>query len=108
MLRNLVKDQLSARIHCERQEYHNAILDCYLYPHCKQQAQISIGADHYYDSVISDIIKGRTGPVAISSKLGWLLAGLVSFSNGNRVEACKIDVINANGFRHFTLQRGGN
>ena len=34
-----------------------------------------IGADSYYDIVTGELIKGNSGPVAVSSKLGWLLAG---------------------------------
>ena len=41
------------------------------------------GADHYYDIVIGGVIRGSAGPVAISSKVGWLPAGPVSFSNYN-------------------------
>ena len=36
---------------------------------------ILVGADHYWDLVIGDIIHGRNGPTAVSSKLGWLLSG---------------------------------
>ena len=36
---------------------------------------ILIGADHYYNIVIGEVIRGSAGPVAISSKLGWLLSG---------------------------------
>ena len=48
---------------------------------------ILIGADHYYDVVIGEVIKGRTGPVVISSKLGWL-SGPVSFSNDRAFKVC--------------------
>ena len=34
---------------------------------------ILIGSDHYWDIVV-DVIKGKDGPVAISSRLGWLLS----------------------------------
>ena len=35
---------------------------------------ILVGADHYWDLVIGNVIHGRNGPTAISSKLGWLLS----------------------------------
>ena len=35
-----------------------------------------IGADHYWDIVTVDITREGDGPVAISSRLGWLLFGL--------------------------------
>ena len=44
---------------------------------------ILVGADHYYDIVIGDVIRGSGGPVAINSKLGWLLSGPVSCYSGN-------------------------
>ena len=39
---------------------------------------ILIGADHYYDVVSGEVIKGSLGPVATSSKFGWLLSGPIS------------------------------
>ena len=42
---------------------------------------ILIGADHYWDVVTGDIVRGESGPTAISSKLGWLLSGRTE-SNG--------------------------
>ena len=50
---------------------------------------ILVGAGHYYDSVIGEIVKGASGPVAISSKLGWLLSGLLIVNEAcNCVDAC--------------------
>ncbi|XP_065061333.1 uncharacterized protein LOC135688421 [Rhopilema esculentum] len=53
-----------------------------------KRIDILIGADHYYDIVIGEVIKGSAGPVAISSKLGWLLSGPVSFSNDKAFKVC--------------------
>ena len=39
---------------------------------------ILIGADHYHDIVTGEVIKGSLGPIATSSKLGWLLSGTIS------------------------------
>ncbi|XP_046863237.1 uncharacterized protein LOC124456982 [Xenia sp. Carnegie-2017] len=36
---------------------------------------ILIGADHYWDVVTGDVVRGENGPTAMSSKLGWLLSG---------------------------------
>ena len=36
---------------------------------------ILIGSDHYWEIVTGDIVKGKAGPTAVSSKLGWLLSG---------------------------------
>ena len=36
---------------------------------------VLVGADHYWDLVTGDIVKGEEGPTAINSKLGWLLSG---------------------------------
>ena len=49
-----------------------------------RRVQLLIGADHYYDFVTGDVIKGTSGPVAVSSKLGWLLSG--PFSSPSNVE----------------------
>ena len=40
-----------------------------------------IGADYYQDFVTGDIIKGSAGPIATSSKLGWLLSGNAAASS---------------------------
>ena len=70
---------------------------------------ILIGADHYYDIVIDDIVRGSTVPIAISSRLGWLLSGPVPLSNANSIESCNIDVVNANLVLDILpcVQRGG-
>lgn len=39
-----------------------------------------IGSDHYWDIVQGDIIRGKNGPTAVSSSLGWLLSGPVDES----------------------------
>ena len=49
-----------------------------------KRVQLLIGADHYYDFVTGDVIKGNSGPVAVSSKLGWLLPD--PFSSPSNVE----------------------
>lgn len=36
---------------------------------------ILIGADYYYDIVMGEIVRGESGPVAVNSKLGWILSG---------------------------------
>ena len=36
---------------------------------------VLVGADHYWDLVTGDVVKGEDGPTAIDSKLGWLLSG---------------------------------
>ena len=36
---------------------------------------VLIGSDHYWTVVTGDTIIGNSGPIALSSKLGWLLSG---------------------------------
>ena len=40
-----------------------------------------IGADMYFEVVTGDIIRGNEGPIAVSSKFGWLLSGPVKVPN---------------------------
>ena len=40
-----------------------------------REIDLLISADYYHEFVTGDIIKGSAGPVATSSKLGWLLPG---------------------------------
>ena len=37
--------------------------------------QLLIGADYYWAFVEGEVLKGSTGPVALRSKLGWILSG---------------------------------
>ena len=46
-----------------------------------QHISILVGADHYQDIVLGKVIKGSAGPVAFSSKIGWLLSGPVISQN---------------------------
>ncbi len=39
---------------------------------------ILVGADFYYNIVTDSVLRGNTGPVAISSKLGWLASGILT------------------------------
>ena len=62
-----------------------------------KRIDILIGADHYYDIVTGEVIRGSAGPVAISSKLGWLLSGPVSFSNNYEPQVCSgSNIVNTN------------
>ena len=36
---------------------------------------ILIGADFYWEFVTGEVVQASNGPVAVSSKLGWLLSG---------------------------------
>ena len=42
------------------------------------QIDILIGSDYYWHVVTGDIIRGESGPVALSSHFGWLLSGPAS------------------------------
>ena len=42
---------------------------------------VLIGADQYYNIVVGDVIRGEHGPVAVKSKLGWVLSGDTGSSN---------------------------
>ena len=41
----------------------------------KDNISVLIGADQYYEIVVGDIVRGEQGPVAVRSKLGWILSG---------------------------------
>ena len=47
--------------------------------HCSNQSiDVLIGADFYHHFVLGEVIRGEGGPVAVSSRLGWLLSGPVA------------------------------
>ena len=39
------------------------------------EIDILIGSDYYYDVVIGEVVRGESGPVAVSSKFGWVVSG---------------------------------
>ena len=49
----------------------------------EKQIDLLIGADYYYHFITGEIIKGHSGPVAVSSKLGWLLSGPCKAENNS-------------------------
>lgn len=42
------------------------------------QPDMFIGADHYWDIVMGEIIKGERGPTTSYTHLGWVFSGLVN------------------------------
>ena len=47
----------------------------------EKHIDLLIGADHYYEFITGEIIKGHSGPVAVNSRLGWLLSGPSAVEN---------------------------
>ena len=39
---------------------------------------VLIGADHYWDFIQNTVVRGESGPVAVSSNLGFILSGSVN------------------------------
>ena len=61
-----------------------------------------IGADHYYDFIVGDVVKGDTGPVAVKSKLGWLLSG--PFNSTSKIDSNVISNLTLDCYpQQFTL-----
>ena len=44
----------------------------------KLQVDLLIGSDYYWDFITGTILRGSDGPVAIDTRLGWVLRGQVS------------------------------
>ena len=40
-----------------------------------RRIDLLVGNDYLYDIIFGKVIRGNTGPVAISSKLGWIISG---------------------------------
>ncbi len=51
--------------------------------HNDKDISILVGANFYFDFITGDTRKGSSGPIAVSSKLGWLLSGPVAYDNEN-------------------------
>ena len=44
----------------------------------QQDIDVLIGSDYYFNIVSGDVIRGSSGPVAVSSMFGWVLSGPTS------------------------------
>ena len=78
---------------CEPLASH-ALVDCReIYPHLaglefadvpggtqELHVDILIGSNHYWDLITGKVQRGTDGPVAIDTKLGWVLSGPISVS----------------------------
>ena len=49
-----------------------------------------IGSDYYWDLTTGETIRGEGGPIAIHTKLGWVLSGLVDSQEEITESACLI------------------
>ena len=58
---------------------------------------VLVGSDYYWNFVTGETCRGTDGPVAIRSRLGWLLSGVVDSSHGG-----------ANACTHLILTNGPN
>ena len=58
---------------------------------------VLVGSDYYWNFVTGETCRGTDGPVAIRSRLGWLLSGAVDSSDGG-----------ANACTHLILTNGPN
>lgn len=63
------------------------------YDHRDVQLPISIliGADFYYDIVTDTVIRGNEGPVALSSRLGWLASGVITSNDDSKDEVLAVN-----------------
>ena len=72
------------------------------------QIDLLIGADHYWNIVEDDIVRGP-GPTAAKSKIGYLLSGLVPTSNqSTRIKASILHVMTSHKQDEFDLERFWN
>jgi len=51
---------------------------------------VLIGSDFYWQLVGSEIRQGKQGPVAINSKLGWLLSGPLNSAEFTNITSCNL------------------
>ena len=59
-----------------------------------EPVDILIGSDMYWEIVNGDVIRENTGPIAVSSKFGWVISGPVKGSHVNVASVANL-VINA-------------
>ena len=49
--------------------------------HHSDTVDVLIGSDHYWRFMYGEIIRGDSGPVAVSSKFGWVLSEQTELTN---------------------------
>ena len=54
----------------------------------KGEVDVLIGSNYYWNFVTGDIVKSSEGPVAVDSKLGWLLSGPIDSRETNLSSTC--------------------
>ena len=51
----------------------------------ERRIDMLIGMNYYYQIVTGEVVNGKSGPVAVNSKLGWLLSGPYDVYSDNKV-----------------------
>ena len=68
--------------------------------YCSNQSiDVLTDADFYHHSVLGEIIRGEDGPVAVSSRFGWLLSGPVTTNVNTSIS--ENNIISNLGLDHF-------
>ena len=69
--------------------------------HCSEseilEVDLLIGSDVYCDIVIGEVIRGANGPVAINTRLGWVLSGPAQTSGVTSVNFTSIHTLRIDG-----------
>ena len=60
------------------------------------EVDVLIGSDHYWDLVTGETIRGRSGPVAINTKVGWVLSGP---AQGAELDQTSVNLITTHALR---------
>ena len=63
-----------------------------------------VGCDHFFEIVTGQTIRGKEGPVALSSKLGWLACGNLTLSDSSH-SSCLLQVACTDASIHDQLQK---
>ena len=54
----------------------------------ERRIDMLIGMNYYYQIVTGEVVTGKSGPVALNIKLGWLLSGPYDVYSDNKVRTC--------------------
>ena len=70
------------------------------------EISLLIGADHYWDVIKDDIVRGD-GPTAMSSKIGYLLSGPLTCTRGQR-NSHIIHILSSHTKEDYDIEKFGN
>ena len=63
------------------------------------EVDVLIGSDHYWELATGEVRRGDSGPVAIKTRLGWVLSGMMPASSQHQPSSASLSLISTHTLR---------